>query len=196
MRKQLGHVRSEGEYFHQLDVELIDRMRRRAEREEDQQRMAEACHIKDPDILDALERLGYSPTTVSLLCLVPLVRVAWADGWVTRAERNYILATARLHGVEENTLASRQLEAWLKWPPSEEFFQGSWRIIQAALELLPRDERKKRQDALIEQCKDVASSTWHLGKTEAEKALEEIQEQLEPHQHSRLDHLHGRSEEL
>jgi hypothetical protein len=68
---------------------------------------------------------------VSLLWLMPLVRVAWADGWVTHAERNYILATARLHGVEENTLASRQLEAWLKWPSSEEFFQGTWRVIQA-----------------------------------------------------------------
>ena len=185
MRQGVGHVRSEGEYFQQLDAELVEKMRRRADREEHQRRMAEACQIKDPSILDSLERLGYSPTTVSLLCVVPLVQVAWADGWVTHAERHHVLAIARLHGVEENTVASHQLEAWLEWPPSEEFFQGSWRAIRAALDSLPQDERKTRQDALIGDCKDVASATWHLGKIGAaeRKVLEEIQKQLEPHQH-------------
>jgi len=184
MRQEVGHVTSEREYFYQLDVELIERMRQRADREERERRMAEACQIKDPDTLDALERLGYSPKTVSLLCLVPLVQMAWADGWVTHAERNHVLAIARQHGVEENTPASQQLDAWLEWPPSEEFFLGSWRAIRAALSLLPPEERKTRQDALIGQCKDIASATWHLGKIGAaeQKMLEEIQKQLEPHQ--------------
>jgi hypothetical protein len=89
-----------------------------------------------------------------------------------------------LHGVEENTVAGQQLEAWLEWQPSVEFFQGSWRVIRAALELLPQEERKTRQDALIRDCKDVASASWHLGRIGAaeKKILEEIQKQLEPHQ--------------
>jgi len=185
MRQQeLGHVTSEREYFHELDVELIENMRRRADREERERRMAEGCQIKDPDILDFLERLGYSPKTVSLLCLVPLVQVAWADGWVTHAERNHILAIARVHGMEENTPASHQLDAWLEWPPSEEFFLGSWRAIRAVLDLLPPEERKTRQNDLIEQCKDIATATWHLGKIGAaeQKMLEEMQKQLELHQ--------------
>jgi tellurite resistance protein len=184
MRQELGRVRSESEYFQQLDIELIEKMRQRADREGHQRRMAEACQIEDPNILDALERLGYSPKTVPLLCLVPLVQVAWADGWVTHAERNHVLAIAHMHGVEGNTVALQQLEAWLEWPPSEEFFLGSWRAIRAALDLLSQEERKTRQDALIAQCKDVASANWHLGKIGAaeRKVLEEIQKQLEPHQ--------------
>jgi len=185
MRQELGHVTKEAEYFHELDVELIQKMRRRADHEERVRRMAETCQINDPSLLEDLERLGYSPTTVSLLCLVPLVQVAWADGRVTHAERNQVLAIAHLHGVQEDTPAHQQLEAWLDYPPHEEFFQGTLCAIRAALELLPQDERRTRQDALIEGCTDVAAATWHLGKIGAaeRKLLEEIQKQLEPHQH-------------
>jgi hypothetical protein len=185
MRQEFGHVRSEREYFYQLDVELIDKMRRRADHEEHLRRMAETCQIDDLNVLQDLERLGYNPMTVSLVCLVPVVQVAWARGWVSHAERDRVLAIARLHGVKQNTPAYQQLEAWLEWPPPTEFFQRTLRAIQAALQLLPQDERKTRRDALIGHCMDVASAAgWHLGRIGAaeRKLLEEIQKQLEPHQ--------------
>jgi len=185
MRQELGHVTKETEYFHQLDVELIENMRRRADQEEQRRRMTETCQIDDPDILEALERLGYSPTTVSLLCLVPLVQVAWADCVVSHAERNRIFAIAGLHGVKESTPAYHQLEAWLDWPPPAEFFQGTLRAIHAALDLLPPNERNARRDVLIDHCTDVAAAAgWHLGKIGAaeRKLIEELHRQLEPHQ--------------
>jgi len=184
MRQELGHVTSEREYFYQLDVELIGKMRRRADHEEYLRRMAETCQIDDPNVLQHLERLGFNPTTVSLLCLVPALQVAWARGWVSHAERHRVLAIARLHGVKENTPAYQQLQAWLEFPPPPEFFEGTLRAIQTALELLPADERKNRRDALIGHCMEVASAAWHLGKISAaeRKLLEEIQKQLEPHQ--------------
>jgi hypothetical protein len=184
MRQELGHVTKEREYFYQQDIDLIDKMRRRADQEERRRRMAETCQIDDPSVLATLERLGFSPTTVSLLCLVPVVQVAWARGSVSHAERNRVLAIAHLHAVEENTPAYQQLEAWLEWPPSTEFFRGTLRAIRAALDLLHEDERKTRRDALIEDCRDVALAAWHLGKMGAaeRKMLEEIQMQLEPHQ--------------
>jgi len=127
MRQELGHVTKEGEYFHQLDVELIEKMRRRADLEEQRLHMAEASQINDPNILEALEKLGYDPTTVSLLHLVPLVQVAWAGGSVRHAERDRVFAIARLHGVNENNPTYQQLVAWLDQPPPAEFFRGTWR---------------------------------------------------------------------
>jgi tellurite resistance protein len=185
MRQELGHVTTEEEYFHQLDVELIEKMRRRADLEEQRRHMAEASQINDPNILEALERLGYNPTIVSLLCLVPLVEVAWASGSVSHAERDRIFAIASLHGVKENTPAYQQLEAWLESPPREEFFQGTLRAIQAALESLPQNERQARQRALLQGCMDIASAAgWHLRRIGAveRKLLDEIQQRLELHQ--------------
>ena len=184
MRQELGHVTKEKEYFYQQDVELIEKMRRRTDQEERRRRMAETCQIDDPTIVATIERLGFNPSTVSLLCLVPAIQVAWARGSVSHAERTRVLAIAHQHGVKENTPSYQQLEAWLEWPPSTEFFRGTLRAIQSALELLPEDERKTRRDALIEDCTDVALAAWHLGKMGAaeRKMLEEIQMQLEPHQ--------------
>jgi hypothetical protein len=185
MRQELGHVTTEGEYFHQLDVELIEKMRRRADLEEQRLHMAEASQINDPNILEALEKLGYNPTTVSLLYLVPLVQVAWAGGSVRHAERARIFAIARLHGVNENTPTYKQLEVWLGQPPPEEFSRGTLRTIRARLALLPQNERRARQDAIMHCCTDVASAVgWHLGRIGAaeRKLLDEIQKELELHQ--------------
>lgn len=156
MRHPVCHIETEGEYFHRLDVELIDDMRRRAAFEERRLRMAEACQTSDPRILDALERLGYGQATVALLYLVPLVHVAWIDGSVNQAERNRIIVMASLQGVRENIPAYQQLMAWLDRRPSDEFFQGTLRVIQASLESLPENERKARKESLIRCCREVA----------------------------------------
>jgi tellurite resistance protein len=185
MRQELGHVTTEGEYFHQLDVELIEKMRRRADLEERRLHMAEASQINDPNVLEALEKLGYNPATVPLLHFVPLVQVAWADGSVRHAERDRVFAIARLHGVKENTPTYEQLVAWLEQPFPEEFFRGTLRAIRAHLESLPQNERRAKQDAIMHCCTDVACAAgWHLGRIGAaeRKLLDEIQKELELHQ--------------
>ena len=163
----------------------MDKMRRRAALDEQRRCMAEASQINDPKILEVLEKLGYTPTTVSLLCLVPLIQMAWADGSVRQAERHQVLAIASLHGVKENTPIYQQIVAWLDQRPTEEFFEGTWRVIGAILESLPQNEREARKRSLMQCCTDVASAAgWHLGRFGAaeRKLLEIMQKKLEPHQ--------------
>ena len=162
MRHPVCHIETEGEYFYRLDVELIDDMRRRAAFEERRLRMAEACQTDDPRILDALEKLGYDQTTITLLYLVPLVHVAWIDGSVNQAERNRITVMASLQGVREDIPAYQQLMAWLGRRPSDEFFQGTLRVIQAILESLPENQRKARKEFLIRCCREVAFASCGL----------------------------------
>jgi hypothetical protein len=177
MRHPLGHVTSQEEYFHWLDVELIDKMRACERR----QNLADASQISDPIILAALVRLGYSPTTVPLLYLVPLVQVAWADGAVSDAERFCIAACANRQGVREDTPAYQQLMAWLDRQPPRGFLEGSLRVVQAALESLPTKDREARLDVLKGSCVDVAAATGSIfGRICAaeRKVLAEIQRAL------------------
>jgi len=152
----IAHLESEEEYFHRQDVDLIDKMRKRAAAEAEHRRMAEASHIEDPKILEALERLGYTHKTVILLHLVPLVEVAWIDGSVSNAERRRILTLASGRGVKDGMPAYQQLVAWLDQPPSQGFFEGTWRAIEAGFESLPAKERKARKDALVQACTEFA----------------------------------------
>lgn len=180
MRQPIGEITTEEEYFHQQEVELIDKMRKRAETEDRRHCMAEAAHIHDPKVAEAMTELGYSPTTVPLLCLVPLVQVAWADGWVRRGERKLILSIARLHGVLENTPIHQKLVEWLDRSPSDRFFEGSLAVIQAISASLPESERCARHKVLLQDCRDVAHAAgWHLGGIgETERSLIEKLEKL------------------
>jgi hypothetical protein len=157
----VGQIPSEEEYFHRLDCQLIDEMRERAAAEEERRRMAETSRIEDPRVLEALERLGYTHTTVILLHLVPLVELAWSDGSVSPAERKDILAVAAAGGLREETAAWRQLAAWLENCPSPAFFEGTWRGITEQLDSLPAEERTASKNALIQSCTDFASASCH-----------------------------------
>ena len=77
-------VRSrEEEYFRRKDRELVEKMRQAAESDASRQAMEQTTGIHDPVLLQELEALGFTPDTVSLLPLVPIVQVAWAEGGVS-----------------------------------------------------------------------------------------------------------------
>jgi hypothetical protein len=177
MRREVGHLQSEREFFHRLDVELIEKMRKRAQVEQQRVRMTEisrsrceelerqrpqisqAAGTGDPEIVTALQNLGYTPATISLLHLIPVIRVAWIDGSVTRSERRVVLGLASLHGVERNTPAYNQLTAWLDRRPHETLLQGSWHALLALSRTIAPDERRAARDRLLQECRAVASAS-------------------------------------
>jgi len=181
----VAHLESEQEYFHRLDSQLIQEMRERAAREETHRRMAELSRIEDPRIIEALENLGYTHTTIILLELVPLIELAWSDGSISPAELNWILHFASAHGIMEGTPAWRQLESWLDHCPSAAFFEGTWHAIEAHATFLSAEERTAAREALIQACTEFATATcqrfgWHSRICAAKrKVLEETHKRLE-----------------
>jgi hypothetical protein len=179
------HLDTEKEYFHRLDCELIEEMRERAARDEEHRRMAELYRIEDPQLLEALEKLGYTHTTIVLLELVPLIELAWSDGSVSPTERDWILRFARARSIAEDMPAWRQLTSWLDHCPSPAFFEGTWRAIKAHAVFLSEKDRTAAREAMIRACTEFANATcqwfgWH-GRVCAAKrrVLEEIRKRLE-----------------
>ena len=77
-----------------------------------------------------------------------------------------------------------QLLVWLDRALAPGFFDGTLRVLEAILQVLPRQERAARIDDLMQCCADVAcTSSGLLGKTCAAKRqlLDEIGRRLEPH---------------
>jgi len=185
MRYRPGQIRSDREYFHQLDVDEIDEMHRHEAAKSRHMQMAQAAQTQDERILGALEKLGYDPTTVTLLHFVPLVHVAWVDGWISRAERECIATLAAHRGVNEGTPAHEQLMAWLDQRPSDEFFEGTLSSIQAILASRPPDERSATRNTLLQCCRAVAFASrgllaWTAGMSLAKRRLvKEIAQRLD-----------------
>lgn len=90
------------------------------------------------------------------LKILPLVKVAWADGRITKRERQLIFDSLFDLGVDPNNDNLNQLLHWLELSPKEEFFQESLEKLRVGLETLDEEERAQKKYSLISQCTLVA----------------------------------------
>lgn len=156
--KERGRALEE-EYFHRKEQELIAKMREKAATEATRAELGQRTGVADEQLLADLQELGYTPETISLLHLVPLVQMAWAEGNVSRRERDLIIEAARARGIELNSPADKQLQAWLTTRPSEALFDATLRAIGAMLASRPESERDAGRKDLLSYMSSIASAS-------------------------------------
>jgi hypothetical protein len=171
----------EDDYFRKRDKELIERMRAAAATERTRKSLQDATGLQDPALLRDLEQLGFTPDTLPLLPLVPVLQVAWAEGGISAAERTMIVNLARSRGITAGTAADRQLTDWLDRRPSDDTFRKAGRLIGAMLDH-PGTLTVDPAD-LLAYCEQIAAASGGIlgiGKVSAEEraALQQIATQL------------------
>lgn len=173
----------EEEYFRRKDRELIERMRQTAAEVEAKKTLENATGIHDAAQLADLHALGFTPETLALLPLVPVLQVAWAEGGVSEAERALILDLARSRGIAAASAADGQLQEWLQHRPSEEAFRKAGRLIAAMLDQPGGAEMQVDPDDLLKYCEQIAQASgglFGIGSVSAGEraALQQIAAQL------------------
>jgi hypothetical protein len=149
----------EEDYFRKKDRELIEKMRQAEAADQVRRDLAVSTGLSDPDLLRDLEELGFTPETVGLLPLVPIVQMAWAEGSVTSAERNLLLKLARSRGITEGSAPDRKLGDWLERQPAPEVFSRATRLIRAMLENVSAEQGGLTADDLIRYCEEIAAAS-------------------------------------
>jgi len=114
------------------------------------------------ELVQELQELGFTAETVALLPLVPVIEVAWADGGVTKAEREPIVALARSRGIASGSAADLQLTQWLTDQPAEAVFAGARRLIRAMLDSGSAQTGDLKADDLVKYCEEIASASGGL----------------------------------
>lgn len=173
----------EAEYFHRKERELIEKMRVRAAGEEQRRRLGQETGVGDDDVLRDLQELGYTPETVMLLHLVPLIQTAWAEGGVTQKERDLIVKAARSRGITAGSPADQQLDLWLAQRPSDELFEKTLRAIRTILQAQPDDARAASEKDLLALASAIATASggivgFHAVSDEERQILAHISEEL------------------
>lgn len=174
----------EEEYFHRKEREVIDKMRVRAAAEEQRRRLGEKAGVADEEVLRDLQDLGYTPETVMLLHLVPLIQTAWAEGGVSEKERQLIVKAARSRGITEGTPCDQQLNMWLSARPSDELFEKTLRAIHTILQAQPAEAREASEKDLLSLATAIAAASggivgFHAVSAEERQILAHISEELE-----------------
>lgn len=150
---------SEDDYFRKRDRELIEKIRRATAAEQARRELGEKTGLQSPELLEELLNLGFTPDTVSLLPLAPVVQVAWAEGGVTAPERDLIVRLARARGIEEGTAADRQLQDWLTHRPAEAVFAKAGRLIAAMLTSGSAQTGNLTAEDLVRHCEAIAAAS-------------------------------------
>jgi hypothetical protein len=152
----------EEEYFHRKEREVIDKMRVRAAAEEQRRLLGEKAGVADQEVLRDLQDLGYTPETVMMLYLVPVIQTAWAEGGVSEKERALIVKAARSRGITEGTPCDQQLNLWLSKRPSDEVFEKTLRAIRTILQAQPADVREASEKDLLSLATAIAGASGGL----------------------------------
>jgi hypothetical protein len=168
----------EDDYFRKKDRELIENLRRADAAAKDRLALEQETGLHDPETLRELALLGFTPDTISLLPLVPVLQVAWAEAGISTAERALIVNLARSRGIAAGSHADHQLASWLDVRPSEDTFHMATRLIRAILDAPEHRVNVSAQD-LIDYCDQIAHASggiFGIGAVSAEEraALQEI----------------------
>jgi hypothetical protein len=147
----------EEEYFRRKDRELIEKMRAAAAAEAARKELGKSSGVHDPELLKELDELGFTPDTIVLLPVIPLVQVAWAEGGISDAERHLLIKLARARGIAEGSAADRQLAEWLTHRPADRVFVNAGRLIRAVM-TTPGHENVKADD-LVKQAEAIAAAS-------------------------------------
>jgi len=137
---------------------LMAEMKAKLAAEEQREELKAACHWADDSLIETLSAGGVTSESLLALSLVPLVRVAWADGTMDTKERDAILKAAADKDCQEGSVAYQLLESWLHIAPPDGLFQA-WKEYAAGLvATLDADVKADLQQRMVGHAENVAKA--------------------------------------
>lgn len=174
----------EDAFFHAEEEKQIQKMRAELDKKSGRDDLRSVSGISDDAVLDQLVATGVTGRTVAALSLVPLLRVAWADGKMDERERDAVLAAAQGKGIEVGSAAFQLLHGWLDRAPSDALFDSWKAYIRELSSSLVTPQRALLKKQILDFANDVAKAAGGIlgmRKVSAaeERALAEIQAAFE-----------------
>lgn len=148
----------EDAFFARENAKLLEEMRRKAELQERRDALRTALPNASDAVLDHLLEMGINAETVLAMMLLPLARVAWADGAVEAKERAAILKAAAERGVGEGSPPYDLLQAWLEHKPGESICTAWERYVEATWPQLTSEEKDQFRQRLLGLARGVAEA--------------------------------------
>ena len=162
----------EDDYFYKKDRELIEKMRKAAADEKARSEMAAQIRINDPGLIKDLGELGFTPETVKVLPLMPIVQLAWAEGGVSAANASCSSRSPATAVSVEGSPADHLLADWMTRAPAPEVFSNAMRLIRAMLEVPAPGGDTITADDIMRYCELIAAASggiFGIGKVSSEE---------------------------
>ena len=148
----------EDEFFHKESQKDLAKLREKLAKQNSKDELRKASGMEDEAVLDRLVELGIGADTIAALSLVPLIKVAWADGAVQDREREAILQGAEDKGITKDSPAFDVLDDWLSKEPDDTLFDAWAAYIKALRSELSEEQGKILKNQVTRFAQVVAES--------------------------------------
>lgn len=159
MSDQNRSSKEEDKFILQAEQEKLAMLRQERQlaaiRAQEREDIAFALGSTEEVAATALE-LGFDGETAPILPFIPILQVAWADGTVSRAEREELLGLAARYGILEDSPAIEFLELLITERPTDTFFERVGALMSRIVKDNPEDILNKN---LLDMCEAVAKAS-------------------------------------
>ena len=106
-----------------------------------------------------LEKHRSNSNIGDILKLMPLVKVAWADGRITKRERQLIFESLVELGIDPSDTNLKVMANWLKLSPQDAFFRESIEKLTENMLAMNRETRMDEKYSLLSRCTLIAEAS-------------------------------------
>lgn len=155
---KLGSI-LEMSHAYETDLRLREQLEEKWDREAAIEQLQISTQLTEQDVLNELVDCGLRAESLHVLTLVPMVSVAWANGFVERGERQAILEAAQENGMKPTSKAFELLTGWLKERPNPTLLK-TWKDYVAAIRrIVSRESYAALRAATVFQAITVAEAS-------------------------------------
>ncbi len=152
----------EDSFFRDRDKRLVAEMKAAKDKKRALEDLKLVSGIRDDAVIEQLWEMKVSPESIGSLSIVPLVLVAWADGVVSKKEREAIQQSAVAVGITKGSTAEQLLTHWLTNPPAENLFDTWESYTKALCKGIDPKARTALCSEVMDRARKVAESTGGL----------------------------------
>jgi hypothetical protein len=146
----------EDRFFFTESLVLREQLARLKQQQETEEALSKVSGIVNKAVLKELVALRIRPETLSALCLVPIIEVAWADGTIAEEERQAVLEGAKKHGFGED---HEILKEWLLRKPDKPLMDA-WKAYMSGLcEIIGNESLASLKTDILENARVVAEAS-------------------------------------
>jgi hypothetical protein len=146
----------EDRFFFAESLVLKEQLARLRRQQETEEALSRVSGIVNKAVLKELVSLNIRPETLSALCLVPIIEVAWADGKIDEKERQAILTGAEKNGLDGD---HEILKEWLRHKPDEPLMNAWKAYMQGLCEILHGNCLIALKNDILEHTRRVAEAS-------------------------------------
>jgi len=115
--------------------------------------------IENGAVLEKMVAMGIKSDTLTALSVVPLIRVAWADGHLDDKERKAILAGAEAAGIYAGSHGYLLLDKWMESQPPQALYDTWSDYIRTLKDNLAEGELSVLREKMLGRARKVAESS-------------------------------------